>query len=64
MLFIGLFIQIINLLEVAKTIEDKNANIISIPARFMSLEKSIQIINIFLTEPFEGGRHKRRVNKI
>lgn len=44
--------------------QHNNANIISIPARFMSLEKSIQIINIFLTEPFEGGRHKRRVNKI
>ena len=44
--------------------QHNNANIISIPARFMSLEKSIQIIKTFLTEPFEGGRHQRRVEKI
>ena len=44
--------------------QHNNANIISIPARFMSLEKSIEVIKIFLTEPFEGGRHQRRVEKI
>ena len=44
--------------------QHNNANIISIPARFMSLEKSTQIIKTFLTEPFEGGRHQRRVEKI
>tara|TARA_B100001250_G_scaffold75549_2_gene61847 strand:+ start:89 stop:508 length:420 start_codon:yes stop_codon:yes gene_type:complete len=44
--------------------QHNNANIISIPARFVSLEKSTQIIKTFLTEPFEGGRHQRRVEKI
>lgn len=44
--------------------QHNNANIISIPARFMSLETTTQIIKIFLTEPFEGGRHQRRVEKI
>ncbi len=44
--------------------QHNNANIISIPARFMSLEKSIEVIKTFLTEPFEGGRHQRRVEKI
>jgi len=44
--------------------QHNNANIISIPARFMSLEKTIEVIKIFLTEPFEGGRHQRRVEKI
>ena len=51
--------------EITKLARQHNdANIISIPARFMSLEKSIQIIKTFLTEPFEGGRHQRRVEKI
>ena len=51
--------------EITKLARQHNdANIISIPARFMSLEKSIQIIKTFLTEPFEGGRHQRRVHKI
>ena len=51
--------------EITKLARQHNdANIISIPARFMSLEKSTQIIITFLTEPFEGGRHLRRVEKI
>ena len=51
--------------EITKLARQHNdANIISIPARFMSLEKSIVIIKTFLTEPFEGGRHQRRVQKI
>ncbi len=51
--------------EITKLARQHNdANIISIPARFMSLEKSTQIIKIFLTETFEGGRHQRRVQKI
>ena len=51
--------------EITKLARQHNdANIISIPARFMSLETSIQIIKTFLTEPFEGGRHQRRVEKI
>ena len=41
-----------------------NANIISLPARFLPIKESIEIINIFLKEPFEGGRHLRRVEKI
>ena len=41
-----------------------NANIISIPARFVSEEEAIQMIKVFLKEGFEGGRHLNRVNKI
>ena len=44
--------------------QHNNANIISIPARFLSLEKSKKLIKIFLKESFEGGRHERRVKKI
>jgi ribose 5-phosphate isomerase B len=41
-----------------------NANICTLPARFISLEKALKIIDIFLATEFEGGRHQRRVDKI
>ena len=41
-----------------------NANIICIPARFVSLVLAQQMIELFMTTPFEGGRHATRVNKI
>jgi ribose 5-phosphate isomerase B len=51
--------------EVARLIRLHNdANIICIPARFVSLEYAKQMIDIFITTPFEGGRHQTRVNKM
>ena len=51
--------------EVARLIRLHNdANIICIPARFVSLEYVKQMIEIFMTTSFEGGRHQTRVNKI
>ncbi len=44
--------------------EHNNANILSIPARFTSLPQAIDITKTFLNTKFEGGRHKRRVDKI
>lgn len=44
--------------------EHNDANIISIPARFVSIEETKQIIEVFLNTTFEGGRHKRRTEKI
>ena len=41
-----------------------NANILCIPARFVSLYETHKIVEVFLTTPFEGGRHATRVNKI
>ncbi len=41
-----------------------NANILSIPARFVSLYQALDFVNIFLNTEFEGGRHKARVEKI
>jgi len=41
-----------------------NANVLSIPARFISLEEAISMVEIFLETEFEGGRHGRRVGKI
>lgn len=44
--------------------EHNNANVICLPARFVSYEKAESIIKAFLKAKFEGGRHERRVNKI
>lgn len=44
--------------------EHNNANVCSLPARFISFEEAKDIIDAFLSTEFEGGRHKRRVNKI
>ncbi len=44
--------------------QHNNANILCIPARFVSIEKAETMTNVFLTTPFEGGRHERRVEKI
>ncbi len=41
-----------------------NANILAIPARFVSKEVAIEMVDTFLTTPFEGGRHQNRVEKI
>tara|TARA_Y100000589_G_scaffold35723_1_gene29928 strand:+ start:1230 stop:1649 length:420 start_codon:yes stop_codon:yes gene_type:complete len=51
--------------EITKLARQHNdANVISIPARFLSLEKSIELIKVFLKTNFDGGRHERRVKKI
>ena len=41
-----------------------NANIITLGERLISKSKAINLINVFLTTKFEGGRHLRRVKKI
>eukprot|EP00039_Didymoeca_costata_P024026 m.349027 g.349027 ORF g.349027 m.349027 type:complete len:144 (+) comp39966_c0_seq1:19-450(+) len=41
-----------------------NANIISLPARFIDIETAKKSVDNFLSTDFEGGRHERRVNKI
>lgn len=44
--------------------EHNNANVISLPARFISAEEGVDIVRAFLSATFEGGRHERRVEKI
>ncbi|MFQ3213345.1 MAG: ribose 5-phosphate isomerase B [Marivirga sp.] len=44
--------------------QHNNANVICIPARFISYQMAENIIKAFLTTDFEGGRHEKRVNKI
>ena len=41
-----------------------DANILALPARFITEEKGIEILEKFIKTNFEGGRHERRVNKI
>ena len=41
-----------------------DANIICIPARFVGVESAIEMIDLFMTTAFEGGRHQGRVDKI
>lgn len=41
-----------------------DANIVSIPARYTSIQQAIEIVDTFLNTEFEGGRHQNRVDKI
>ena len=41
-----------------------DANVCSIPSRFVSLEDALMIVDVFLTETFDGGRHLLRVQNI
>ncbi len=44
--------------------QHNNANIVCIPARFVSYAQAEKILHTFLNTSFEGGRHERRVEKI
>lgn len=44
--------------------EHNDANILSIPARFVSLPQALEMVTIFLETEFEGGRHERRIAKM
>ena len=44
--------------------QHNNANVLAIPTRFIAKELAQNIIDIFLSTNFEGGRHQHRVNKI
>lgn len=44
--------------------QHNNANIIAVPARFVSEQLALDMVDVFLTTEFEGGRHANRVNKI
>lgn len=44
--------------------QHNDANVVSIPARFTSIQQAIEIVDTFLNTDFEGGRHATRVDKI
>lgn len=51
--------------EVGKLVKQhNNANVLVMPARFISYRMAVSIVRAWLTEPFEGGRHQRRIEKI
>ena len=52
--------------EIAELIRKHNdANVLSLPARFISTKEALEIVQAFLDTDFEdGGRHERRVDKI
>ena len=44
--------------------QHNNANILCIPARFVSLKQALKMVDIFINTSFDGGRHQKRINKI
>lgn len=44
--------------------QHNNANILAMPARFISQEVALNIVDKYLSTSFEGGRHEKRVEKI
>lgn len=51
--------------EIVKLAKEHNdANILSLPARFISLPQALEMVKVFIDTPFEGGRHERRIEKI
>lgn len=44
--------------------QHNDANILALPARFITEQEAEQTVKAFLETPFEGGRHERRVKKI
>ncbi len=44
--------------------EHNDANILVMPARFVSVEEAIAMTDTFLNTAFEGGRHQKRIDKI
>jgi ribose 5-phosphate isomerase B len=52
----------VELAELAR--QHNNANVLALPARFISEELALKCVEAFLTAEFEGGRHEQRVSKI
>ena len=44
--------------------QHNNANVLSLPARFVSVEQALRMVDVFFSTDFEGGRHQGRIDKI
>ena len=44
--------------------QHNDANVLCLPARFLSTEEALNIVEVFLETEFEGGRHQKRIDKI
>lgn len=49
---------------VALSREHNNANILSLPARFISIPQALAMVEVYINTEFEGGRHQGRIDKI
>jgi len=49
---------------VALARQHNNANVLSLPARFVSVEEALKMVDVFFSTDFEGGRHLTRIEKI
>ena len=49
---------------VALAREHNNANILSLPARYLSIPQALAMVETYITTDFEGGRHQGRIDKI
>ena len=52
----------IDIVKLSRT--HNNANILSLGARFITQEKAAEVVDLWLSEHFEGGRHKKRIDKL
>jgi ribose 5-phosphate isomerase B len=51
--------------EIAELARQHNdANILTLPARFITTEEALEMVDVFFTTEFEGGRHQTRIEKI
>jgi ribose 5-phosphate isomerase B len=44
--------------------QHNNANVCCLPARFITKEEALAIVEVFMNTPFDGGRHQIRIEKI
>jgi len=44
--------------------QHNNANVCSLPARFITKMEAVKFVDVFISTAFEGGRHQRRIDKI
>ena len=49
---------------VALAREHNNANILSLPARYLSIPQALAMVETYITTDFEGGRHQGRIDKM
>ena len=49
---------------VALSRQHNNANVLSLPARFVTVEQALKMVDVFFATDFEGGRHQNRIDKI
>jgi len=49
---------------VALSRQHNNANVLSLPARFVTVEHALKMVDVFFATDFEGGRHQKRIDKI